>query len=832
MALIFIIKNSPGEHLNIRRRRRVFMKRPLKNVIFSLWFIGLTLAASLAAASESDREVSLKSAHLLINLKNGHLQALIDRGSGKNYFAPEVPAPLLSLRINDKDQLPLRMEQPAPELLRLHFPGASADIAVKEYDSHISFELLHVSNQEKIQLINWGPYPTNINETIGEIIGVVRNRDFAIGIQALNSKTRGGGSPGAVKKNRSVSDKGAYPGLSPYLNQLFKYKKYRGNTAAEASFGSLLQAHCRDLSRDRVISNMGHQYFQAPAIKDGGILGSKIALFGCPANEALDTIGQIEIAEGLPHPMIKGRWYKQSSEATASHLITDIDDQNIDRAIKWAKRAGLHQLYSFRPFESWGNFKMKGEFKNGRKSLKANVDKAAHHDISVGLKTLSNFITPNDAYVSPAPDPRLAKVGTTQVSTDISLNAKVISIEDPLFFQKNTTLNTVMIGSELITYEKVSTSEPWQLQDCKRGAWGTRPAQHRSGSSIAKLLDHPWKVFLSNTDLSREIAENIAQLSNETGVSFIALDGLEGNLSTGLGDYGRSLFAEHWYNNLDPGFQGGVGNEASNPEHFYWHINTHFGWGEQFSHDLRTWQWDRRINYQFLYRRNLLPSMLGFFTLRPVDCADDIEWVMSKSAGFDAGVLMTINEPKHPQLNDCLDAIREWETARMAQAFPPELKLQLQVPRNEFHLEAVSPGKWRLHQYFSYKEKYIKNHQVIPFENPYSAQALQFTIKNQGSADIKNLKIHLNGQDIYLLNSVFKPGEIMRHTGQGTLMHYTQDWKILNSEKLPLNKLHCPKGLQGMTLTWKRSLGKAKGKQALDIDFRTVNSPITLSAKP
>jgi hypothetical protein len=41
-------------------------------------------------------------------------------------------------------------------------------------------------------LILWGPYPTTIRDTIGEVVGVVRNKDFAIGIQALNIKTLGG----------------------------------------------------------------------------------------------------------------------------------------------------------------------------------------------------------------------------------------------------------------------------------------------------------------------------------------------------------------------------------------------------------------------------------------------------------------------------------------------------------------------------------------------------------------------------------------------------------------------------------------------------------------
>ena len=44
----------------------------------------------------------------------------------------------------------------------------------------------------QIDAVIWGPYPTTISKIIGEIIGVVRNDNFALGIQVLNVKTLGG----------------------------------------------------------------------------------------------------------------------------------------------------------------------------------------------------------------------------------------------------------------------------------------------------------------------------------------------------------------------------------------------------------------------------------------------------------------------------------------------------------------------------------------------------------------------------------------------------------------------------------------------------------------
>ena len=44
-----------------------------------------------------------------------------------------------------------------------------------------------------------------------------------------------------------------------------------------------------------------------------------------------------------------------------------------------------------------------------------------------------------------------------------------------------------------------------------------------------------------------------------------------------------------------------------------------------------------------------------------------------------------------------LEAVKQWETARMAGAFPPEVKAALRDNAREFHLEPVSEGRWNLY---------------------------------------------------------------------------------------------------------------------------------------
>ncbi len=194
----------------------------------------------------------------------------------------------------------------------------------------------------------------------------------------------------------------------------------------------------------------------------------------------------------------------------------------------------------------------KGEFPNGIEGLKAAVDKAAAEGVLMGTHFLSNFIQTDDAYVTPIPDERLAKVGSSTIVDAIDESASMITIESPEFFNqmKNNNLKTVMIGEELIRYGSVSEESPWQLLDCQRGAFDTKASSHQSGDKISKLLDHGYKVFLSDADLTKEMSVTMANLYNQTGLRQISFDGLEGNRSTGLGSYGESLMPYTWYTNL------------------------------------------------------------------------------------------------------------------------------------------------------------------------------------------------------------------------------------------------------------------------------------------
>ena len=56
----------------------------------------------------------------------------------------------------------------------------------------------------------------------------------------------------------------------------------------------------------------------------------------------------------------------------------------------------------------------------------------------MGVHTLTNFITPNDPFVSPVPHPGLASYAGTVITKDLGASDTEISIEDSTFYHKKT----------------------------------------------------------------------------------------------------------------------------------------------------------------------------------------------------------------------------------------------------------------------------------------------------------------------------------------------------------------------------------------------------------
>jgi len=764
--------------------------------------------------------IEFETKHLAIRIDDaGALRGLLDRRDGANYQA-DRPAPLLSLRVAGEIHAPQSMRHDAGTgVLTLRYAGGfKAVVKTVRQATHVTFKVVSVEPLDGVELVLWGPYPTRIGETIGETVGVVRDDRFALGIQTLNVRTLGG-----------------YPTAE---NDIMAG---RGDAARATKYGSMLQAFTRDRSRDRVVSNWAHDHYHVPAFEDGGVIGSKIALFGCPADKALETIGEIEIAEGLPHPVIDGQWGKISSGATAAYLIMGFSEDTIEEAIEVTKRAGLKYLYHGGPFSTWGHFQLHpNQFPRGWKGMKDCVDKAKAQGVDLGVHTLSNFITTNDPYVTPVPDKRLAKVGSSVLAEDIDASQREIPIAEAKWFNqmKNNTPTTVQIGSELVRYASVSEEEPWRLLRCRRGVFGTEAQPHAKDASIAKLMDHGYKVFLTDAELSLEVARRLADLFNQTGLMQISFDGLEGAWSTGMGQYGRTLFVNAWYEHLSDDLRGRVINDASNPGHYFWHIYTRMNWGEPWYAGFRESQTEYRLKNQDYFRRNLMPCMLGWFNMTGRTSVEDAEWLLARAAGFDAGFALntSLRVVRDNGLSETiLRTIKTWETARMSGAFSESQKQRLQDISQEFHLEASGSDSWELYPVYSAKHTLAQAMQpgqpveaTWELDNPHGAQTLQFILRVSGDAPISDLTLDIDGAGETLVPITLEPGQILKFTGGAEGVLYDKKWNELKRVKLDASELQIGPGPCEVRFGCRFHTAD---EPEVKLEFRTVGEAETLTLR-
>ena len=789
---------------------------------------------------QTDNITSLETKTFKIDIQgNGAISGLIDISSNKNYEYIDPENALLAIQVNGKLEYPSTMNLMAgQDLIELTYTqnNVKANVKVIKNDHYLTFELIELSDISKVELITWGPFKTNIKETIGETIGVVRNKEFAIGIQALNTRTLGGfPTPNDDAPSYNIFGTTSLVDVSDSLNIL-----YRGHTAYPRDYGSSIQAYTRNRSKERIIANLNHEKYVAPAFDDEGVIGSKIALFGCQPEEVLNTIEKIELNEGLPHPMLNGVWAKKAREATSAYLIQGFNVENMDDAINLTKRAGLKYVYQGGPFENWGHFDLNSkQFPNNWESMKECVDKAEKQGVKVGLHTLSNFITTNDPYVTPIPDKRLAKVGASQLVKNISATDKDIEIKDPTFFNqmKNNSLNTVVIGEELIRYESVSESAPWILLNCERGAFKTYASSHDKESIIEKLIDHGYKTFLSTTDLTIEMGTTLANLYNQTGLKQISFDGLEGNLSTGMGAYGELFMTKTWYDNLNPPIKNDYLMDASKPGHFFWHMFTRMNWGEPWYAGFRESQTSYRILNQDYFRRNYIPSMLGWFSMRDNTSLEDIEWMLARSAAFDAGyALVTSNElvEKNGFGDEILDKIKQWEMARMSQAFSDEQKKRMEDITAEYTLETISEGKWNLRPYhverFEHKFRIRQPGEPVwstfNFENNHKEQPLQFIITTTNNSSASNLFIEIDDFKKIDLDITIGPNQNLKYDGGNDIVLYDKSWNKIKSISINPDKFILSKGSHEIKIDCKFD---STEEVSLKLELKTIGAPELVS---
>ena len=156
---------------------------------------------SLLAVSGIEAQARLTAGDLQIELSaTGTLAALRNTAAGIDYLHKDTPAPLLTLVSAGRRHMPTAVsmsQSGGSRRLTLNYAASGVRIVmrVREHATHLALDIVSASPERRVDAVIWGPYPTTISRTVGEVIGVVRDGSVSIGLQVLNMKTLGGDLP-------------------------------------------------------------------------------------------------------------------------------------------------------------------------------------------------------------------------------------------------------------------------------------------------------------------------------------------------------------------------------------------------------------------------------------------------------------------------------------------------------------------------------------------------------------------------------------------------------------------------------------------------------------
>jgi len=301
---------------------------------------------------------------------------------------------------------------------------------------------------------------------------------------------------------------------------------------------------------------------QARCVRRFGLVGARAALIATPEAEFRQAMKDAVLgSRDLPHSPFGGPWALEGPLNRSSYLFNfgGLSEQTADEWIARAKALGFNQIQ----FHGGGSFRF-GDcvldpttYPDGLASMRRVTDRLHAAGLCVGMQPYAFFIDKRSSWVTPKPDPRLAKSESYTLAEDLAADAVTVPVLETTasvstvtgFFVHNSVI--VQIDDELIVYTGATKEAPYAFTGCQRGALGTTAAPHRRGAKVGHLKEcFGLLVPDPETTLFEEVAAKTAELFNEGGFDCIYLDALDGEGILGGNEnawhYGSRYAFEIW----------------------------------------------------------------------------------------------------------------------------------------------------------------------------------------------------------------------------------------------------------------------------------------------
>ncbi|NUQ00606.1 MAG: hypothetical protein HUU35_12205, partial [Armatimonadetes bacterium] len=593
-------------------------------------------------------EVCLENSTLRLTFgSNGRLKELLGKATGENYAAEGAPLPLLAVTRQGQN-IPLYSLSQQGELLTARFldPAVQVQLKVISRPRHFRFEVVSVS-------------PDDIADLVLEL--------------PVRRLERWGGA-------------------------------FQGNY--DERFGMCLFGATVNVT-NRPVGRGTAQSLRCLATARHGLVGAAMILTAAPRAEFEAAIMEAERDNGLPCPILEGEWTRVSRAARKSYLFAaPVTGAEVDQLIEYARLGGFGTIMFLK--DSWlanhGHFQINEQaFPGGLPALKQAVDKIHAAGLDAAVHVFGPSISPNDPYVTPVPDKRLAKVALGPLAEAVDAKAGTITLAAPPAVPLDTARsrafpgNYLRLGDELIRYTNIEPGSPYRFVGCQRGALGTTAAAHSAGAPVDTMLNM-WGFFLVDPDstLADELTSGFGKVFNAAGFDFAYFDASDGILEN---------YLDRWYylNKLHLGYWRAIGRDVmyqtsnGTGSDLTWHMVPRSASADGHG-DIKGYldeRWPGILNMG----NNLTKADIGWYywfrDVRP----DQIEYVCAKAAALDGSIsLETSIEALHrlAQSRQLMEMIGRWERARAAKAFDQPTRTKLLEMQKDFKLFDL--GGWKLYR--------------------------------------------------------------------------------------------------------------------------------------
>jgi hypothetical protein len=746
----------------------------------------LALAPAVAHAQDAAATFQTRSARVQLDNK-GFITSLKSLRSDKEYCPAGHPSSLLALheggQPNDKLLFPSAavFNRTKNEIELKYGNGAVAVVKAEGKEQYFRFQLVSLTPRGSVDNIVWGPIHTTVSRIIGDLLGVVREEDWAIGLYGLDDNTIAGPvtdgdcysmgyyihSPDPVnypvppkyREGQWFNIGGDGVNDTAFFSHPEEYFQWIGGNAAklEPAFGSTLAYHARDRRR-----RYTHLFSLLPGFArsrprhqvsdpvDVDFIGSAVALYACPDDQGLATLEKIILAEGLPHVTMDGRWIRDPATFGPTLYWNGPHDQCLATAEALGVKSISRDTGEFYPSlaNKWEAGKI-GFATRPPMSFKAFTEEAHKHGLSHGgLHTMCLFLQGGISRdVTPVPSQHLQTVCRTKLAKDLAPTDTEVVVTEPSFLAEKGTWtwgddsNYLRIDGEMLRYEGISTAAPWTLKGVKRGH-ASKPQAHQAGAEVVKLQQNCYNGFVPDMKLLLDYADYYAELMHRNGMDEINFDGFESTVYQNHGYYGTRLFCRRLFETYAR-LSGGKAPRLTSSNVFAgsWEFLTvcNVGGGDNMFNPRSGRLGIEGKDIRNAFGNSYFPASFGIQGWQSDWSVYDVENLQAKAVGWEATYALSTSQEvldRSGEKDAMFKAFRTWQRARAGGVFGSEQKQKLRDPAYKFHLEQAGEKAFLLYPIKELKlsKQADKEATTLTVANPFDSQSLHLALQVFGPA--------------------------------------------------------------------------------------------------